>query len=132
MKITRENAVIALTPAADYSAAMGKTGTFSGDTFTVSSSATTPVTGVIIDPNETAAGYATEKVGVAIIGAVKGSVPMRCGGSITKGARVQQNTDGTIVSDVGTGSRVVVGVALESGVSGENIEVAPIGPLTLS
>ena len=130
MKIARDNAVIALTPAADYSAKKGYLGTFSGDTFTVSASATSPATGVIIDPNETAAGYATEKVGVAIIGAVKGSVPMRLGGSVTKGARVKQHTDGTVITDA-AGERVVVGIALETGVSGENIEVAPVGPLYL-
>jgi hypothetical protein len=127
MKIIRDNAIIALAPAADYKSSKGCLGTFSGDTFTVSSSATTPATGVIIDPNETAAGYAAEKVSVAILGAFKGSVPMRLGGSVTKGARVKQSTDGTVV-DEGSGQRVVVGVALETGVAGENIEVAPFTP----
>jgi hypothetical protein len=128
MKTARDNAIIALTPAADYTAKKGYTGTFSSDTFTISTSNTTPATGVILDGNETAAGYATEKVSVAIIGSVKGTIPMRASGTITKGARVQQSTDGTIITDAGTGARVVIGVALESAVTGENIEVAPIGP----
>jgi hypothetical protein len=128
MKTARGNAVIALTPAADYSAKKGYAGTFSSDTFTVSASATTPVTGVIIDGNETTAGYATEKVGVSLLGAVKGTVPMRLGGSVTKGALLIQNSDGTVITDSGSGARVAVGYALETGVSGENIEVAPITP----
>ncbi len=128
MKIVRDNAVIALTPAADYSSAKGKTGTFSSDTFTVSASATTPVTGVIVDPNDSTAGCATEKVGVALLGAVKGTIPVRLGGSVTKGALLIQNTDGTAITDSGSGARVAIGYALETGVSGENIEMAPITP----
>ena len=125
----RSSAIIPLTPAADYSASKGYLGTFSGETFTVSASATVPATGAIIEGNDTAAGYANEKVAVGILGSLDGTIAMRAGGTIAKGARLQQNTDGTVVTDLGPGNaRVVVGVACEAAVAGENFEVAPITP----
>ena len=124
----RDDGIIALTPAADYTAKKGYLVTMAGDVATLSASATTPAVGVIVETHETAAGYASEKVSVAILGAVKGTVPMRCGGPITKGELVKQNTDGTVIAD-GAGARQVVGVALESGAAGENIEVAARTPL---
>jgi hypothetical protein len=120
----RDNAIIPFTPAADYSAKRGYLVDLASDTATISTSATTVAKGVIVEPNDTTAGYATEKVGVAILGAIKGTVPMRLSGTVVKGAFVQQSTDGTVVTDAASGARVIVGVALESGVSGENIEVA--------
>jgi len=79
----RDDGIIALTPAADYTAKKGYLVTMAGDVATLSASATTPAVGVIVETHETAAGYASEKVSVAILGAVKGTVPMRCGGTIT-------------------------------------------------
>lgn len=125
---TQKCAVIALTPAADYAAKKGYLGTFASDTFTVSASATVPATGVILEGNETTAGYATEKVSVGILGSGLGAVQMRASGAITKGDLVVQSTDGSVVTDPATGARVGVGIALETGVSGENISVAPITP----
>lgn len=130
--LKRTNAIIALTPAANYLAKTGYLGTFSGNTFTVSSSATVKATGVILEPNTTAAGYASELVTVGLLGSVNGTVGMALGGTVTKGAFVQQSTDGTVVTDAGTGARVLVGVALESGIAGDIIEVAPFGPEVLS
>jgi hypothetical protein len=122
----RDNAIVPFTPAADYTAKKGYLVDLASDTATITSHATTVVPkGVIVEPNDSTAGYATELVGVAILGAVKGTVPMRLSGTVTKGAYVQQASDGTIVTDATTGARVIVGVALQSGVSGENIEVAP-------
>lgn len=128
----RADATVSLTPAADYTAKVGYLVDIASGTATISSSATTRVKGVIVEGNDTAAGYATEKVAVAILGAQPGTVPMRCGGAITSGAAVCQNSDGTIITDAGSGSRVQVGIALETGASGDNIEVAPLTPLPLS
>lgn len=125
---TRQDAVIALTPAADYSAKKGYLVDIAGDTATASTSGTVPAKGVILEGNETTAGYATEKVSVGILGACLGTVQMRLGGAVTKGAQVTQHTDGTVITDAGSGARVGVGIALETGVAGENIEVAPITP----
>lgn len=130
--IYRDNAIIPQTPAADYTTKKGYTVGIAAGVATISTSATTVVNGVIVDPNDTAAGYAAEKVSVAILGAVKGTIPIRCGGSITAGARVQQHTDGTIITDAGTSARVIIGVALQDGVAGENIEVAPLTPIVLA
>lgn len=127
-KEIRSNAVISLTPAADYSAKKGYLVTMASETATLSASATTPAVGVILEGNDTTAGYATERVSVAILGATKGTVPMRLGGNVTKGELVKQHTDGTVIADAG-GARQVVGVAMETGVTGENIEVAPRTPL---
>ena len=124
--------ILPQTPAADYSTKKGYLVDLASGTATVSSSATTPAKGVIIDGNDTAAGFASEKVSVAILGNVQGSVPMRASGTITAGDAVQQAADGTVVTDAGTGSRVIVGIAAQSGVTGENIEVFPIGPIARS
>ena len=127
--IAQRTATLSLTPAADYSASLGYTGTFSGETFTVSSSATVKATGVIIEPNDTTAGYATEKVTIAVLGSFDCPVYMRAGGAITKGAFVVQSTDGTIVTDPGSGARVIVGVAMATCATGESVPVATTSPV---
>lgn len=130
---TREEGIIALTPAADYSAKRGYLVTHNGTTATLSASATTRAQGVILEPNRTTAGYATEKVTVGLLGAFDGTVRMCAGGAISAGAWVQQDTDGQVLTDAGTGSRVIVGQALEEATAaGDLIEVAPIAPLPLS
>ncbi len=131
-KQIREMATLALTPAADYTAKKGYLVTIAGDTATVNASTSVLSKGVIIEGNDTAAGYASEKVTVALLCATKGTVPMRLGGSVTKGAFVQQYSDGTVITDAGSGARVIVGIACETGVAGENIEVAPMAAITLS
>ncbi len=126
--MTRDNAVIPLTPAASYIDKKGYLVDIAAGVATISTSATTPAKGVITEPNDTAAGYASEQVSVAILGAVKGTGAMRCGGAITAGDLVCQHTDGTIITDAGSGARTAVGIAIEDGTAGENIEVAPITP----
>lgn len=121
--MTRAFPVIPLTPAADYSAKQGYLGTFASDTFTVSASATTPVTGVILE-GATTSGL----VSVGILGNLCGTCRLKAGGTITKGDWVQQHTDGRVVTDAGGGGRVIVGVALESAVANDLCEVALITP----
>lgn len=124
--LTRPNGIIALTPAADYSNKKGYLGTFAGDIFTVSASATVPAKGVILEPNRTAEGFANEQVTVGLLG-MGGTAQVKTSGAITKGAFVQQAADGTIVTDAGSGARVLVGIALESGESGDLIEAQLLG-----
>lgn len=132
MKI-REDGIISLTPAADYTAKRGYLVTHNGATATVSSSATTRAQGVILDGNRTAAGYASEKVTVALLGAIHGTIAMCAGAAIAAGAWVQQDSDGQVVTDAGSGSRVIVGQALEAAAAdGDLIEVAPCSPTPLS
>lgn len=123
----RETAVIALTAAADYSAGRGKSVTISGDTATLSASATTQASGIILE-----GATSGNQVTVAILGAGGGTVPAKLSGTVTKGDKLQQHTDGTWITDAGTGSRVVSLVALESGVSGDIIEAAMLTPISLS
>lgn len=127
----RAAAIISLACAADYSAKKGYLVGHDGTTATVSASATTRAKGVIIEANK-GTDYTKEKVTVALLGSVEGTVPMSAGGTIAAGDWVQQDSDGQVVTDAGTGSRVIVGQALESAVSGDVIEVAPIAPLPLS
>lgn len=65
---------------------------------------------------------------VGILGAIGGTVKLKLSGSVTKYNLVQQVNDGTVTVDAGTGNRVLVGVALETGVSGDLIEVATFAP----
>lgn len=123
----RETAVIALTAAADYSAGRGKSVTISGDTATLSASATTQARGIILE-----GATSGNQVTVAILGAGGGTVPAKLSGTVTKGDKLQQHTDGTWITDAGNGSRVVSLVALESGVSGDIIEAAMLTPISLS
>lgn len=97
-------------------------------TATLGASATVPATGVVMD-GATTANQST----IGILGAPGlGTVYMKASGAITAGARVQQAADGTVVTDAGPGNaRVVVGVALESAIAGDLIEVAPIAPMIL-
>ena len=124
----RESAVISQSPAADYSAKTGYLVGLAGGTATVSASGTVPVDGVIVEGGKDI----NSKVTVAVLGAVAGTLRMKAGGAITNGDRVAQNTDGTVITDPGPGTaRVVVGIALEDGVSGDLIEVAPVAPMIL-
>lgn len=123
----RDAAVIALTAAADYSAGRGKSVTISGDTATLSASATTQARGIIIE-----GATSGNQVTVAILGAGGGTVPAKLSGSVTKGDKLQQHTDGTWITDAGTGGRVVSLVALETGVSGDIIEAAMLTPISFS
>lgn len=121
----RVAAIISLLSAADYSAKKGYLVGHDGTTATVSSSATTRAKGVILEAS-------TTRVTIGLLGSIEGTVPMCAGGAISAGDWVQQDSDGQVLTDAGSGSRVIVGQALESGVAGDIIEVAPIAPLPLS
>jgi hypothetical protein len=123
----RDNAEIHLTPATDCTEKQGYGVTISGDTATLGASATVVAAGII-----TEGGTTSEGVSVAILGAFKGTVHAKLSGTVTKGARLQQHTDGSWVTDAASGARVVSLIALESGVSGDLIEAATITPVTLS
>src|SRR6185503_7439854 len=94
----RADGIISVPPAADMSALRGylvTLSTVSGVlTATVSASATVVAKGVVLEANRTAAGYATEKVTIGLLGSCPGTVRMSAGGTIAGGAFVQQDTDG--------------------------------------
>jgi hypothetical protein len=120
-------AAVSQTPAADYSTKQGYLVDLADNVATISTSASVRAKGVILEGSATT-GYTQ----VGILGAYGSPVYMKTGGAITRGAWVQQSTDGTVVTDAGSGARVVVGVALETAVSGDLILVAPTLPLSLS
>ena len=125
--LTRAVAIVGLTPSADHTDKEGYLVGIAGDVATISASATVPAKGVILDGNDT-----DGESSVGILGALPGTVRLKTSGAITKGDRVQQAADGTVVTDAGPGNaRVVVGVALETGVAGDLIEVATFAPMIL-
>lgn len=127
----RATAVVPATPAADQSDKEGYlvnlTSVSGALTSTVSSSATVVAEGVILEGRAT-----TGKSSIGILGALSGTVRLKLSGTVSAGDKLQQAADGTVVTDAATGARVLVGVALEDGVSGDLIEVATFTPLTLS
>lgn len=129
--LARVNAIIGATPAADQRDKEGYSVNLTSVsgvlTSTVSSSATTPVDGVIVEGQNT-----TGKSSIAVPGGVGGTIRVKLSGTVSAGDRIQQAADGTFVTDAGTGSRVVVGVVLEDGVSGDLVEAALFGPHILS
>jgi hypothetical protein len=125
---SRDNAVLPFTPAADYSDKVGQSVTLSGVTATLSASATTVARGIILDGGVDA----DSQISVGIISALGAPVRVKLGGTVAAGAMLVQHTDGTYITDPGSGARVQSFLALEAGVAGELIEAAPQTPLTLS
>lgn len=124
----RTNGIIKATPAADYSAYEGYGVTLSVVsgvlTATLSASATVPIEGIIVE-----AGTVAQGVSVLIPGNESGSCDVKLSGTVTAGDKIQQAADGTFVTDAGTGARNVVGVVVESGVSGDLVEAFTYTPL---
>jgi hypothetical protein len=119
--LTRDNGIISLTPAATQVGKEGYGVTWTGDTATVSTSATTLIKGVIMEGASTSG-----KSQVGIYG-MKGTIKCKLGGAVTKGAHVAQHTDGSFITDAGSGARVLCGTAMETGISGDLIEVQLFG-----
>lgn len=128
-KLAYDNGVIALTPTADQRNYRGYfVEASSGSAAIVNSAADLPL-GVIVDGGDT-----TGKSSIAIapgpIAMVKvtGTSP----GTINLGTYLTVKNDGTVQADAGTGSRVQVARALESGAANELIAAVLIPPLALS
>lgn len=122
MKI-KDNAIVAITPASDHSEKEGYFVETSSGSAEVVNAATDLPTGVIVD-GEVAAG----KDSVALMN-FAGTVHVKLSGTVAALAKLQLAADGTVITDAGTGARVVVAQALEAGVSGDKIEAALYGPV---
>lgn len=129
--LVRGEAIVPATGATDLTDKKGCLVTLSSVssvlTATLSASATVVAKGVVLD-----GGTTSNKSSIGILGALSGNVYMKAGGTILAGAFVQQNSDETVVTDAGTGARVLVGVAIEGASSGDLFEVAPFAGITLS
>jgi len=127
-KYSRQDAIIALTPAADMTGLEGSHCTFTGDTATLGASTTVISTGIILEGAKT-----TTKASIGIIGALAGPVRVLLGGTVAKGDGLVQKSDGTWITDPGTGTnRVRSFIALEAGVATQLIEAANQTPAYLT
>lgn len=123
-KYVRDLAIVPMTPTADHSTNKGYLVTNSSGSAALNTSATVPALGVILDGEPTSG-----QDSIALLGGNHGTVKLKAGGTIAKFAKVQQKTDGTVQTDAGTGARVIVGVAMESAVSGDLFEAMLIYPI---
>lgn len=125
--IENEKAVIALTPAADYSAKEGYFVTHDGTTATVVSSAATKPDGIILN-GETTAG----KVSVALQ-KFGGIVSAKAGGTCTAGGPAYLKSDGTVYDiQAGAATYIRVGEFVSSGVSGDLVKIVLTDPFNAS
>jgi len=127
MSIVRKEAIIALTPAADHSDYEGYFVKLTAGVPVVSASAADVPFGVIIDGEEAG--------GVDSIGVCGGNLPtvrVKLSGSVSKGDSLQLHTDGSVITNAGSGARVIVAKALEDGVSGDLIEAVILTPVSYS
>lgn len=119
---TQENAVLPFT-GVDLSSARGLLLKEGSGTLAVNDSATAAARAVVLEGNE-----ADEQSSVGVLGALPGVVRLKAGGVITKYNLLQQKNDGTVEADAGSGSRVIVGMACESAVSGDLFEAVTFAP----
>ncbi|MEY4377270.1 MAG: hypothetical protein RJB26_1820 [Pseudomonadota bacterium] len=120
--------VVQATPSASHTNKEGYLVDLASETATISSSASTPAKGVILDGGATT----SDKSSIGILGVLPAPVRARASGTIAKFAEVQQAADGTVVTDAGTGARVIVGVALEAAVAGQLFACAMHKPVARS
>jgi len=127
MSIVRALAIIALTPAVDHSAKEGYFVILTAKLPVVSAANTDVPFGILID-GEAAAGVDS----IGICGGNLPTVRVKLSGPVSIGNTLQLHTDGSAVVDAGSGARVVVGQALEDGVSGDLIEAVILTPVKYS
>ena len=87
-------------------------------------------------------GVTDRTLGVIKFGAASGAlshialpgdiVPIKLGGTVTKGQECQIEAAGTWIANAGSGGRIVAAIALESGVSGDLVDALVIAPIALS
>jgi hypothetical protein len=119
----KDNALIALTPAADHSDYEGYFVEVSAGEASVCNSATDIPIGVIVD-GETTSGKDT--IALASYG---GTVLVKAAGNVTKGGYQELTAAGKIQDNDGSGARVLVAIACDSAVADELVEVALITPI---
>lgn len=123
----RGNAIVPFTPSATQVDKEGYLVDLADDTATISSSASVPAKGVILEGQDTD-GISS----IGILGGIAAPVRLRAGGTIAQGAEVQQNADGTVLTDAGTGARLIVGIALEAAVAGQLFDAVTHTPIARS
>lgn len=128
-KLLLDQGVVALVPTADQSLLRGYFVENSSGSAAVCNAATDLPIGVIVDGQPTT-GRSSIAVSPGLVVPVKvtGTSP----GTINLGTYLTLKNDGTVQADAGTGSRVQVARALESGAAGEIISAVLLNPIALS
>ena len=73
-------------------------------------------------------GKTSERVTVAVPGGLAGTVRVKLAGTAYIGSRLQLTADGRVMDHDNSAPRMIVGVALEAGVTGELIEASLCTP----
>lgn len=123
----RGNPIVPATPSVTHVNKEGYLVTLAGETATLSASASVPATGVILEGQPT-----TGQDSIGILGGLPAPVDVRLGGPVAKFAEVQQHTDGTVITDAGTGARLIVGVVLKAGIAGDLVPAVLHKPVARS
>ena len=124
MHLARSNAIISVIAAADLT---GKEGRFvrisSANSINLIDYALSKPLGLLLT-----GGLANERVTVAIPGGLAGTVRVKLAGTAEFGCLLQLTADGRVETHDNEFPRIIVGVALEPGVTGELIEAALYTP----
>lgn len=123
----RQSAILPLTPAVDHSDYESYFVKLSAGKAAIVTSATDLPFGVILDGEDT-----DGQDSIAVCGGNAGPCEVKLNGIVSKGAYLQLESDGTVITDAETGARVLVGIALESGVAEEKIPAVLITPIVYS
>jgi hypothetical protein len=120
MNLVRSNAIISISTGEDLT---GKVGYFvfmgSNTDVCLINGALEPPLGLLLTE-----GKAYERVTVAIPGGLAGTVRVKLAGEAYIGSRLQLTSDGRVMAHDNEFPRMIVGVALEAGVTGELIEAS--------
>lgn len=128
-KLAMEQGVIALTPTADHTDSRGYFVEASSGSAAIVNAATDIPLGVIVDGQPTT-GKSSIAVSPGLI--VKVKVTGTSPGTINLGTFLTVKNDGTVQADGGSGARVQVARALESGAANELIDAVLITPVSFA
>ena len=128
--IARDNAILALTPAADHTGKEGYFVELTGGEAAIVNAATDVPHGVILE-GFPVAGAAKDSIAISA-GGFSGTVKVKLSGAVSNGDLLELAADGTVVADSGAGARVLVAQALEDGADEELIEAVLFKPEVLS
>lgn len=128
-KLAADSAIIALTPTADQTSSRGYFVEASSGSAAIVNAATDLPIGVIVDGQPTT-GKSTIAVGIGLL--VKVKVTGTSPGTINLGTYLTVKNDGTVQADAGSGNRVQVARAMESGAANELIDAVLLQPVSLS
>ena len=128
-KLALDVGIIALTPTADQTNYRGYFVEASSGSAAICNAPTDQPIGVIVDGQPTTAQSSIAlSPGLAVKVKVTGTSP----GTIALGTYLTLKADGTVQADAGSGARVQVARALESGAAGELITAVLLQPVSIA